>query len=54
MSGIKKGKEIGFEQGKEAGLKQVIKSMLDNRMKIEEIEKLTGISRTEIKRLKNE
>jgi predicted transposase/invertase (TIGR01784 family) len=46
--GIEKGEKIGIEKGKKAALLEVAKSMLEQGLKIETIEAITGLSKEEI------
>ena len=58
--GLKQGKEEGLKQGKEEGLKQgkmeekrnMAKKMLESNISVEQITKITGLTRKEIQELK--
>ncbi|MDG5789892.1 transposase [Evansella sp. AB-P1] len=50
----RKGIEQGIEQGKEQGLGQVAKRMLSKGKQVEEIADLTGLSISDVERLKEE
>ena len=52
--GIEKGLEQGLEQGISQGIKQIAKNMLKSKMDVSEIAKLTGLSETEIEKIKSE
>ena len=55
-NGIKRGKNLGIEQGKNLGINQgilsVAKNMLKDNMKVEDVQKFTGLSKKEIQDLK--
>ena len=52
--GIKEGFEQGISQGIEQGLEQTAKEMLKNNFTIEQIQKITKLTKEEIERLKKE
>lgn len=52
--GIKEGLEQGISQGIEQGIEQTAKEMLKNNFTIEQIQKITKLTKEEIERLKRE
>ena len=52
--GIKEGKKEGIREGIEKSKKGIAKKLLNEKMTIEQIAKVTGLSKKEIERLKNE
>ena len=53
QTGRQEGKQAGIQQGVQMRDKQVVLNMLKNRLDIELICKVTGLSTTEINKLKN-
>ena len=59
-AGIIEGKKVGIAEGKKEGIKEGIrynlretaKKMLNKKMQIEDISEITGLSKSEIKKLK--
>jgi len=51
---FKAGREEGREEGKKEKQKEIAKKLLEMSMKIEDIEKATGLTKEEIANLKNE
>ena len=50
--GVEKGMEIGVEKGREETIEKVVRGLLDLHRPIDEIEKVTGLTPTQIRKLK--
>lgn len=52
LEGIEEGKKVGLEQGISQGIQKVAKTMIENNFQIEDIIKITGLTKDEILNLK--